>query len=107
MVELQQAGFRAALIPLLPDDFELTDPVTWRARLAEALATDGVCALVIDGVEGLAGLVVYGLNRDVEPAPGAGEVRALFVHPGLWRHGLGQALVKQPWTAPGHGDSSP
>jgi len=98
MVDLQQAGFRAALIPLLPDDFELTDEAAWRAGLAETLAGDDVCALVADAGDGLAGLVVYGANRDAEPAPGAGEIRAMFVHPDHWRRGVGRALVEVACT---------
>ena len=94
MVDLQQAGFRAALIPLLPDEFELTDEAAWRAGLAETLAGDGVRALVADGGDGLAGLVVYGANRDAEPAPGAGGIRAMFVHPDHWRRGVGRSLVE-------------
>ena len=100
MVELQKDGFRAALIPLLPDEFELPDGAPWRAGLAETLAGDDVRALVADadgeaGAEGgLAGLVVYGANRDAEPSPGAGEIRAMFVHPDHWRRGVGRSLVE-------------
>jgi len=94
MVELQRAGFRAVLIPLLPEAFELTEDMAWRAGLADTLAGDGVRALVADANDGLAGLVVYGTNRDVEPAGGAGEIRAMFVHPGHWRQGVGRGLVE-------------
>ncbi|MBA3359200.1 MAG: GNAT family N-acetyltransferase [Thermoleophilaceae bacterium] len=94
MVELQRAGFRAALIPLLPDEFALPVEAEWRATLAEALAGDAVRALVADAGHALAGLVVYGANRDVEPAPGAGEIRAMFVHPDHWRRGVGRGLVE-------------
>jgi len=94
MVELQQAGFRGALIALLPEEFELPDEAGWRAGLADTLAGDGVRAIVADGGDGLAGLVVYGANRDVEPAPAAGEIRAMFVHPDHWRQGVGRGLVE-------------
>jgi len=95
MVELQLAAFVAALVPLLPDTFELTGLDAWQDSLSEALAGDGVRALVVDGDEALEGLVVYGLNRDTEPAPGAGEIRALFTRPDSWRRGIGRRLVEE------------
>jgi len=94
MVDVQRAGFQAALIPLLPEEFALPDEGEWRANLADALADDAVRALVVDADQGLAGLVVYGANRDVEPAAGAGEIRAMFVHPDNWRRGIGRGLVE-------------
>lgn len=93
MAALERAAFAEALVPLLPDTFELTPIEEARARIGEALASDGVRALVLEGEQGFAGLVIYGLNRDVEPIPGAGEIRALFVRPRSWRSGLGRALV--------------
>jgi ribosomal protein S18 acetylase RimI-like enzyme len=95
MVELQRIAFLEALVPLLPETFQPTVLDAWRHPLSQALATDGVRAFVTEGGGGLAGLVVYGLNRDAEPPAGAGEIRALFVHPSRWRSGLGRDLVER------------
>jgi len=95
MVELQRVAFLEALVPLLPDTFQPTVLDAWRDPLAHALATEGVGALVTEAGGGLTGLVVYGPTRDAEPAEGVGEIRALFVHPGRWRSGLGRVLVER------------
>ena len=95
MVELQRVTFAEALVPLLPEEFRLPETAAWRDTLSQALDSEGVRALVIDaGAPELAGLVIYGANRDVEPAPGAGEIRALFVHPDHWRRGVGRELME-------------
>ena len=92
MVALQRATWEAALVELLPEPLE-SEADEWEARLGEALATEGVEALLAHTATGLAGLVVLGANRDIDPAPGTGEIRALFVSAEQWRTGVGRALV--------------
>lgn len=93
MVGLQRAAFLDALVPILPDEFELGEVADWEESLGAALATDGVTGLLAEDHDRLAGLVIFGLNRDAEPVPGAGEIRALFVHPARSRSGVGRELI--------------
>ena len=65
----------------------------WEESLTNALATDGVSGLLAEDRDGLAGLAIFGLNRDEQPAAGAGEIRAMFVHPTRRRSGVGRELV--------------
>jgi GNAT superfamily N-acetyltransferase len=92
MVGLQRATWEAALAEFLPEPLE-SPAGEWEARLGEALATQGVEALLADRADALAGLVVLGANRDSDPALGTGEIRALFVSAEHWRAGVGRALV--------------
>jgi len=92
MVTLQRAAWREALLDLLADGREMAPAHEWRASLSGALATEGVDGLVADAAAGLAGITVFGLNRD--GVPGVGELRSLFVHPDHWRSGVGTALVE-------------
>ena len=100
MVELQRAGFVAALVPLLPSSFDVTATDAWAARLSETLASESVGSFVVDREDrdGLAGLVIYGTSRDPEPPPATAEIRALFVHPDHWRRGVGRGLVEEACT---------
>lgn len=77
----------------LPAGFEFSAVEEWERSLEDALATDGVRGLVKDDAEGLAGLVILGLNRDADAQEGVGEIRALFADPTRRRRGTGRALV--------------
>ncbi len=92
IVTLQRAAWREALLNLLAEGREMAPAPEWRASLSGALATEGVEGLVAEAGAELAGITVFGLNRD--GVPGAGELRALFVHPDHWRSGVGTALVE-------------
>ena len=91
MAALQRAAFKEGLLGFLPEGFALEAPEEWEGRLAEVLGSDGVEGLIAEGPDGLLGLVMFGLNRHADPAPSAGELRALFVHPSSWRSGVGRA----------------
>jgi ribosomal protein S18 acetylase RimI-like enzyme len=93
MVELQLAAWREGFVPILPPAFEVPDARGFAPRLAEALAVQGVhSTLALEG-ERMVGWITYGVNRDPDTGPRTGEVRSLFVHPDLWRSGVGTTLM--------------
>jgi ribosomal protein S18 acetylase RimI-like enzyme len=98
MVELQLESWREGFVPILPDEFRVPDPDSFRPRLAEALRGRGVhSTLAIDG-DDLVGWVTYGVNRDADAEPGEGELRSIFVHPDAWRSGVGSTLLDHALT---------
>jgi ribosomal protein S18 acetylase RimI-like enzyme len=93
MVELQLEAWREGFVPILPSEFRVPDPDSFRPRLAEALAGEGVYSILAVDRGTLLGWVTYGVNRDHDAGPRDGEVRSIFVHPETWRTGVGSSLL--------------
>ena len=56
--------------------------------------------LVAEGDGGeLLGYTAFGANRDPDAAPGAGEVRTLFVSPSTWGRDVGTELLRNALDA--------
>jgi ribosomal protein S18 acetylase RimI-like enzyme len=94
MVEVQLESWREGFVPILPDEFQVPDPDSFRPRLAEALRGQGVHSTLAFAGEDLVGWVTYGVNRDADAEPGEGELRSIFVHPDAWRSGVGTTLME-------------
>ena len=94
MAAVQRAAFRAAIVPLLPDEYELPPTELWREGLRQGLASEGVGALLAEVETTCVGQVVFGPVRGADPPLGAGEIRSLFVARAHWRCGVGSALVR-------------
>ena len=93
MVDVQLAAWREAFVPILPPDYRVPEPEEFVPRLAEALSGTGVDSTLAHRGERLLGWVTHGSNRDLDAAAVTGEVRAIQVHPGSWRSGVGSALL--------------
>jgi GNAT superfamily N-acetyltransferase len=94
MVELQLESWRVGFVPILPKEFRVPDADSFGPRLAEALRGEGVSStLAMEGPE-LLGWVTFGVNRDRDASAVDGEVRSIFVHPDVWRSGVGSALLE-------------
>jgi len=88
-------AWQAAYRGLLAQDYlDRLDPAeraeSWRRRLS-APSPDGDARVATVGGR-LAGFVAFGAAREDSPVP-AGEVYAINVDPGHWRHGVGSALL--------------
>ena len=93
MVAVQHAAWREAFVPILPPQFRMFDPEVFAPRLAESIGSEGVRSVLASEAGRPVGWVTYGANRDADADSSTGEVRAIFVHPGAWRHGVGAALL--------------
>jgi GNAT superfamily N-acetyltransferase len=62
---------------------------------AHAWNRDRVSARLAERLDGrVMGYLVFGPTRDRDAPRRAGEIWALYVHPEVWRRGLGRALVR-------------
>jgi ribosomal protein S18 acetylase RimI-like enzyme len=88
-VQAWEEGFRG-IVPAEIDAREAWAPDRLRTRLRD----DRVARAVAE-VEGrIVGFVTFGASRDRDAGRRTGEIWALNVHPDLWRHGVGRALVR-------------
>jgi GNAT superfamily N-acetyltransferase len=82
---------RAAFTELLPaaHEFPEIDPERWYALLDDP----AVSMLLAEEDGELLGFTACGESRDDDAPASVGEVRTFFVAPGLWRRGVGRALM--------------
>jgi GNAT superfamily N-acetyltransferase len=92
IADLQIAAWRAAFLPLLPDGFEIPPREQFLIMGERTLAEPGV-ERTVAATDRVVGFLSHGSSRDEGAPEEVGEVRALFVHPEAWRHGVGAALV--------------
>ena len=95
MVELQRAGFVAALVPLLPSSFDVTATDAGRSSVGDAGERERWAFVVDARTARPGGAGDLRLQPRSRAAAGAGEIRALFVHPDHWRRGVGRGLVEE------------
>lgn len=86
-------AWQAAYPGIVPDEFlrslSIEDRMArWRTILEEAAST----VFVAEAPEGVVGWISVGRSRDRDATPTTGELWAIYVAPGHWRHGAGQAL---------------
>ena len=93
MVAVQHAAWQEAFIPILPPEFLMFDPEAFAPRLAESMSSEGVSSVIASESATPLGWITFGANRDADADSSTGEVRAIFVHPDVWRHGVGAALL--------------
>jgi GNAT superfamily N-acetyltransferase len=99
MVELQLESWRQGFVPILPSGFRVPDAESFSPRLAEALQGEGVHSTLALEQGRLLGWVTYGVNRDLDAGTYDGEVRSIFVHPDVWRTGVGSTLLEHALEA--------
>jgi GNAT superfamily N-acetyltransferase len=92
IADIQIAAWQAAFLPLLPDGFEIPPREQFLMMGQRALSEPGVERTVAASPRVL-GFLSHGPSRDEDAPREVGEVRALFVHPEAWRHGVGAALL--------------
>jgi GNAT superfamily N-acetyltransferase len=92
IADLQIAAWRAAFLPILPDGFEIPPREQFLIMGERTPAEPGVERTVATA-DRVMGFLSHGPSRDEGAPERVGEVRALFVHPEAWGHGLGAALV--------------
>jgi len=92
IADLQIAAWRAAFLPLLPDGFQIPPREQFLIMGQRTLAEPEVERTVATA-DRVVGFLSHGPSRDEGAPARVGEVRALFVHPEAWRHGVGAALV--------------
>jgi GNAT superfamily N-acetyltransferase len=86
-----EEGFRG-LVPAEVDPRRAWDADRVQARLLEQGRETDHAVAELDGR--LSGYIVYGPSRDEDVSSHAGEIWALYVHPKVWRRGVGKALVE-------------
>lgn len=103
LAALQVRAWHAAYDPYVAPASIDAAAVDRVARWREILGADGGGATLVDAGEdgAIAGLASVGPGRHEADPPGAGELRALYVEPGLVGTGRGQALLRtgEGWLA--------
>lgn len=94
LAELHVAAWRVAYQGLLPDEFLDGLSVVDREQVWRGLLGQGVRVVVAEQSSGdrLLGFASFGAERTGQEGSGRGELYALYVHPDLWRTGVGRAL---------------
>jgi GNAT superfamily N-acetyltransferase len=112
IAEIHVRSWQHAYRGLIPQDYlDGLDPAqrvaTRRQRLAEEDWTRGGCLVVTGAAGAIAGFANVGPSRDEAAGAGGptgertgertggrtGEVRAIYLSPGAWGHGLGRVLM--------------
>ena len=90
--------WRAAYAHALPHDALSSLSVAerarrWADRLAEAAPRTAV--LVAERAGDVVGFASVGPSRDADSDDDAGELYAVYVHPDVWRRGVGRRLLEE------------
>ena len=97
IAELHVAAWKAAFPGLLPQDY--LDDLAPEDRLGEweqALGSSPwPVVLVAEEGGALLGFAALSPSRDDDSDPTVGEVQTLYVGPGVWRSGVGRALLER------------
>ena len=92
VAEIQVRGWLAAYAGIMPGDHLATMTIKVRAPIWEKLLAEGV-TFVGETRAGIVGFCSVGPARDDDlDRASVGEIHALYVEPGRWRRGIGQAL---------------
>jgi ribosomal protein S18 acetylase RimI-like enzyme len=84
-------GFRGIVPPEI-DSRRAWDSDGVRARLLDEGRETEHAVGELDGM--VRGYIVHGPSRDRDAPSSVGEIWALYVHPEVWRRGIGRALVE-------------
>jgi len=88
-VQAWQAAYKGIVPDAFLDALRVEERTTrWRQNLAEGAST--VC--VAESPEGVVGWASVGACRDADATATTGELWAIYVAPGRWRHGVGRAM---------------
>ncbi len=91
-VAASQAGYRGLLPAVHLDSLSVADYLTtWTGAIGRMNSRHVVLLASLDSRG--AGFVAVGPTRDKDGASATGELRALYVDPGVWRRGIGSSLV--------------
>ena len=95
VAEVQVAGWRSAYRGLMPDAVLENLSVPRRESVWRAIIAEGRFELILAEVNAaIVGFVNFGPSRDPDAATATvGEILAIYVHPGHWHRGTGQALM--------------
>jgi ribosomal protein S18 acetylase RimI-like enzyme len=87
-------AWRTAYAPLMPAEVVAAlDPAARAIWWRRALRGGAGRIRVLETDAGIAGFAHSGPARDTDLPAGAGELYALYLHPGLWRRGHGSVLL--------------
>lgn len=92
VARVQVETWRAAYAGLVPAESLARLDVAERVRGWLALQERGVRLLVAEADGVVVGYASSGASRDEDAVAGVGELYALYVLPGWWRHGVGRRL---------------
>jgi len=101
-----EEGFRG-IVPAEIDPRRAWEPGRVRARLSDAARETRHSVAELEGP--VRGYIVVGPSRDQDASASVGEIWALYVHPDVWRRGVGRALVGRGLAdldAAGFGDAT-
>jgi L-amino acid N-acyltransferase YncA len=88
-VQAWQAAYKGIVPAAFLDSLSVEERTArWRQNLAEGAST--VC--VAEASEGVVGWASVGACRDADATAATGELWAIYVAPGCWRHGVGRAM---------------
>ena len=88
-VQAWQAAYKGIVPAAFLDSLSVEERTTrWRQNLAVGAST--VC--VAEASEGVVGWASVGACRDADAPAATGELWAIYVAPGSWRHGVGRAM---------------
>jgi len=91
-VAASREGYRGLLPAVHLDGLSVADYLTtWTGAIGRMNSRHVVLLASLD--DRGAGFVAVGPTRDVDGASATGELRALYVDPGVWRRGIGSTLV--------------
>ena len=86
-------SWQSAYVGMVPQEHLDALSVEKRAEgWRNGLSSGAFRTFVATNEDGIVGLVSVGATRDEGDSPGAFEVGAIYISPGLWRQGIGRAL---------------
>jgi ribosomal protein S18 acetylase RimI-like enzyme len=90
-VETWQVAYRGHM----PDaHLDALDPLKRATMWSKAIEHPETVVLVASAGERLVGFCSMLPSRDADAAPRVGEIAAIYVHPSVWRSGIGRSLVE-------------
>ncbi len=90
-----QKAFRGILTDEFLDNISIEERSQKWERILNRASEDKACTLVLEIDNTIQGFAGVGRSRDENTTDNVGEVMAIYLHPNVWKKGLGKKLLQE------------